>query len=187
MDGIESEQTEGERTSAIFDASLRDYLARYQEVYGDIDSDTLLLIRKVGLKILSYSNAELQKTATILDTGINTSSDDEVFLGTGKDETDVRLGRDERQTFAHTTLLGMYQLDIETTGEEFALSVLRDHVADRLFRLEFLREAYQDGRYKEVRYEPRYRESSGLLRSTLNDTYTTLHASQSQPSTPHSE
>jgi hypothetical protein len=181
MDGTESEQTEQEKTAAIFDASLQNCRTRYPTVYGDVNTDTLLLIRKIGLTTLNYSDEELKKTATVLDTGITDSPEDDLFLGTRKDETDMFLGEDERQTFAHTKLLEMYQIDSETNGEEFASSALRGNVADRLFRLESLREPYQKGRYTEVRLEPQYRQNLGLLRSALDDIHTALHPSQSSP------
>lgn len=181
MDKEESIVPERERIAALFDASLRDHIARYHEVYEDIDNDTLLLIRKIGIKILGYKGTELKEIAKILDTDEGAAPDDSLYLGLGKDETDRLLGRDERQTFAHAPLSRMYQIDIETEGEELASSFLRNNVALRLFRLTFLREPYQEGKYNEIRMKPHYQESLGLLRSTINNTYNVMHPSQPPP------
>ena len=170
------QRTPEERRKDVLDASIRDYLARYREAYNQVDNDTILLIRDIGLQVLSYNDEQLKSQAAKLDNDI---------------PSDDLLALDERERLG--SLTDAYKLDKDPSytdsgktpeeREEFAVNVLRKRVAVRLFNLSYLKDPHQNGTYKEVYKSEPFKQGHGLLVSLLKEAHNTLHPPQTPPPT----
>lgn len=149
------------------DAAMRHITAEQREpYYKDLDNNTLLLARDASLRVVSYSDGVLLAAVKSLDNDI--LPDD--FLALDERE---RLGsladyyEGMKQDFSKSD----WTTGRKKTLEEVALENLREKVAERLFRLAYLREPYTEGRYEEVIHTEPFLQGLGFVRRLVTEAH----------------